>query len=268
MTKTLTALIPMKSWNEQLVSKHEQNGTSSRCASFIGGKMKITSEELLNVCFSSSLIGYDRKEVDEFLDAAAEEMRNMEREKEEMLAALDSLMKEIERMNDRAESTESEEKLEKEIPSPKKAPIQREKKASAEKQNGRGTALNMEKIESEASFSDQDMIKESVAPSRHILRGTGERNKRSLPSFLHPHPIESQDARKGRNGEEEPKATEGDEEKKSAGSHLQTGENEHAEIRMTETDLRPQNGAGPALEENSLENANSAGKDCNSEENR
>lgn len=224
--------------------------------------MKITSEEMLNVSFSGSLLGYDRKEVDEFLDAAAEEMRNLEHEKEEMIAALDSLMKEIERRNTKAES---EEKQEKEPVSTKKAPVQHEKKASAEKQSGSGTTAKAEKTTKEEPLPDQDEKKEPVAPSRHILRGTGERNKRSLPSFLHPHPIESQDVR---NEPEKQKTAEDETENGSSGLYLKEEKTAHTEIRTVGTEAALQDDAETAPAENGPESTDSTAKDGDPEESR
>lgn len=224
--------------------------------------MKITSEEMLNVSFSGSLLGYDRKEVDEFLDAAAEEMRNLEHEKEEMIAALDSLMKEIERMNAKAEP---EEKPEKEPASPKKATVQHEKKASADKPSGSGTTSKTEKTIKEEPVPDQKEEKEPVTPSRHILRGSGERNKRSLPSFLHPHPIESQDAR---NEREEKKSPEGEPENGSSGFYLKEEKIMDTEIRMIVTETVLQDDAATAPAENGPESAGSTGRDGDPEESR
>lgn len=59
--------------------------------------MRIKQEDVLNIAFSTGLFGYDRREVDTFLDQVAEELRTLEREKNELAATAASLANELEK---------------------------------------------------------------------------------------------------------------------------------------------------------------------------
>ena len=56
----------------------------------------IKAEDLISVEFSRSFLGYDMKEVDTLLDAVIEQVEAWEKERQEMLVALESLLQEIE----------------------------------------------------------------------------------------------------------------------------------------------------------------------------
>jgi len=56
----------------------------------------IKAEDLTRVQFSRTFLGYDMKEVDTLLDAVNEQMEAWEKERQEMLIALESLLQEIE----------------------------------------------------------------------------------------------------------------------------------------------------------------------------
>ena len=56
----------------------------------------IKPEDLIKVEFSRSFLGYDMKEVDALLDAVIEQMEAWEKERSEMLTALEYLLQEIE----------------------------------------------------------------------------------------------------------------------------------------------------------------------------
>jgi len=56
----------------------------------------IKPEDIIQVEFSRSLFGYDMKEVDTLLDAVIEQMEAWERERQEMLTALECLLQELE----------------------------------------------------------------------------------------------------------------------------------------------------------------------------
>lgn len=56
----------------------------------------IKIDDIINAEFSRSFMGYDMKEVDSFLDAVIEQMESNEKERREMLTALEYLLHEIE----------------------------------------------------------------------------------------------------------------------------------------------------------------------------
>ena len=56
----------------------------------------IKPEDIIRAEFSRSFLGYDMKEVDTLLDAVAEQMEAWEKERAEMLTALEYLLQEIE----------------------------------------------------------------------------------------------------------------------------------------------------------------------------
>lgn len=57
----------------------------------------IKPEDIIQVEFSRAVLGYDMKEVDTLLDAVIEQMEAWEKERSEMLTALEYLLREIER---------------------------------------------------------------------------------------------------------------------------------------------------------------------------
>ena len=60
----------------------------------------ITAEDIVNKRFSRSVLGYDIGEVDLFLDAVIEQFEAYERERKEMMTAMDYLLKELEQFDD------------------------------------------------------------------------------------------------------------------------------------------------------------------------
>lgn len=63
----------------------------------------IKPEDLIQVEFSRSFLGYDMKEVDRLLDAVIEQMEAWEKERSEMLTALECLLQEIEQHTEKHE---------------------------------------------------------------------------------------------------------------------------------------------------------------------
>lgn len=59
----------------------------------------ITAEDIVNKRFSRSVLGYDIGEVDLFLDAVIEQFEAYERERKEMMTAMDYLLKELEQFD-------------------------------------------------------------------------------------------------------------------------------------------------------------------------
>lgn len=66
--------------------------------------MKIS--DIVNKEFSRSFMGYDMREVDCFLDEIIEQMETYERERQEMLTAMEYLLRELEQFDDIADDAE------------------------------------------------------------------------------------------------------------------------------------------------------------------
>lgn len=147
--------------------------------------MKVRSEDILNISFSGSIFGYNRKEVDEFLDEAAEQMRALEREREEMILALDTLMKQVDSMNGKKEEQEKSEKDGNAQAKPSRSRERKAPVAEREHRNDQSASDDVEPSESEEQT-------EIMAPIRPIHRGTGERSKRTMPAFLRPKPFDAE----------------------------------------------------------------------------
>ena len=60
--------------------------------------MTIQTEDIVNKEFSRSFLGYDMQEVDVFLDSVIDRMETMERERDELAAAMEKLLKRVERL--------------------------------------------------------------------------------------------------------------------------------------------------------------------------
>ncbi|MDO4493265.1 MAG: DivIVA domain-containing protein [Clostridia bacterium] len=60
--------------------------------------MRIKPDDILNIGFSTGVMGYDRREVDAFLDDVAEEMRHLEREKSELKAMVSKMSTELKKL--------------------------------------------------------------------------------------------------------------------------------------------------------------------------
>ena len=68
--------------------------------------MKIS--DIVNKEFSRSFMGYDMREVDCFLDEIIEQMETYERERQEMLTAMEYLLRELEQFDDIADDAEKQ----------------------------------------------------------------------------------------------------------------------------------------------------------------
>lgn len=60
--------------------------------------MAVTTEDIVKKEFSRSLMGYDMQEVDVFLDAIIDRVEKMELERDELVAAMEKLLKRVERL--------------------------------------------------------------------------------------------------------------------------------------------------------------------------
>ena len=60
-------------------------------------------EDIVKKEFSRSFMGYDMREVDYFLDEIIEQMETYERERQEMLTAMEYLLRELEQFDDIAD---------------------------------------------------------------------------------------------------------------------------------------------------------------------
>lgn len=66
----------------------------------------IKIEDIVKKKFSRAFIGYDMREVDLFLDGVIEQIEVYEREREEMLTAMEYLLRELEQFDDIADVAE------------------------------------------------------------------------------------------------------------------------------------------------------------------
>lgn len=65
-------------------------------------------EDIVKKEFSRSFMGYDMREVDFFLDEIIEQMETYERERQEMLTAMEYLLRELEQFDDIADDAEKQ----------------------------------------------------------------------------------------------------------------------------------------------------------------
>lgn len=65
-------------------------------------------EDIVNKEFSRSFMGYDMREVDYFLDEIIEQFETYERERQEMLTAMEYLLRELEQFDDIADEAEKQ----------------------------------------------------------------------------------------------------------------------------------------------------------------
>lgn len=65
-------------------------------------------EDIVKKEFSRSFMGYDMREVDYFLDEIIEQMETYERERQEMLTAMEYLLRELEQFDDIADEAEKQ----------------------------------------------------------------------------------------------------------------------------------------------------------------
>lgn len=70
--------------------------------------MAVTTEDIVKKEFSRSLMGYDMQEVDVFLDAIIDRIEKMETERDELITAMEKLLKRVERLEKTKENSIAE----------------------------------------------------------------------------------------------------------------------------------------------------------------